>query len=73
MILVIVACHLADIMLGTQSAFKSMVVCVFLGNEILSIIENAVLSGIPIPNCIKKELEKRFEQLKPNSKENEKK
>lgn len=45
-----------DTALGA-SVFQSMVLCMYIANEGLSIIENATLLGVPVPNGIKDALE----------------
>lgn len=62
MILVIAAVNILDTVLQAPVEFKTIIISLFLSNEILSVLENAILSGIPIPDCIKRELEKRLEQ-----------
>lgn len=66
MILVICTCHLADEMLAIPTipiGFKNVIVCIFICNEILSILENAAIAGIPIPKCFKTVVAQRFEQV----------
>lgn len=64
MILVLTAVWKADEILKGPIQFKSIITCIFIGNEIISILENAIIAGIPIPNCFKKQLEKRLEQYR---------
>lgn len=54
MIFVIVAvAHLVDKAIGQGSIVESMVIFFYLGNEVLSIIENAGRTGLPIPEQLK--------------------
>ena len=55
LLIVLVGCRL-DIMLGT-SYIKDAVCISFVANETLSIIENAGLMGVPIPNVITKAID----------------
>lgn len=45
-----------DTALGA-SVFQSMIICMYIANEGLSIIENASLLGVPIPKALKDALE----------------
>ncbi|MBR8701174.1 hypothetical protein IX317_000069 [Fusobacterium sp. DD29] len=64
MILVLTAVWKADQVLKGPIQFKNIITCIFIGNEVISIIENAIIAGIPIPDCFRKQLEKRFEQIR---------
>lgn len=48
--------HLLDVALGTNF-IRGGVILAFISNETISIIENATLMGIPIPNALKKALD----------------
>ena len=46
--------HIADVhIVGTGSALRSAVVCFYLSNEGLSLLENAAHIGLPIPDKMK--------------------
>ena len=46
--------HIADVhIVGTGSALRSAVVCFYLSNEGLSLLENAAHIGLPIPEKMK--------------------
>jgi toxin secretion/phage lysis holin len=50
--------HIVDSqVIGTGSALRSAVICFYLSNEGVSIIENAAHLGLPIPNKLKAALE----------------
>ena len=54
MIFVLVAVgHLVDKALGDGSMIQNAVIFFYLGNELLSIIENAGRTGLPVPEQIK--------------------
>lgn len=55
LLIVLVAARL-DIILGTEF-IRDAVVIGYIANEIISIIENAGLMGVPIPEAIKKAIE----------------
>lgn len=55
LLIVLVACRL-DIVIGT-TYIKDAVVIAFVANETISIIENAGLMGIPIPEVLKKAID----------------
>lgn len=55
-ILVIVLAYQLDILFDGKLAIKTLAVGVFISNEGLSILENASICGIPIPEKIKKVL-----------------
>lgn len=65
LLMVLIACRL-DMALGS-TFIKDAVVIAYIANETISIIENAGLMGIPIPNVIKKAIE----VLKARSDKNE--
>lgn len=55
-ILLIVSCSaIAERVLGIQVA-REIIVCFFIANEILSIIENGVEIGVPTPEWLKEAL-----------------
>ena len=53
--IVLIACRL-DLLLNT-SYIKDAVVIGFCANELISIVENAGLMGVPMPNAIKKAID----------------
>lgn len=54
MIFAIVAVgHMIDTALGENHIFRDAVIYFYLANELLSILENAGRTGLPIPNVIK--------------------
>lgn len=53
--IVLVACRL-DLLIGT-SYIKDAVIIAFCANELISIVENAGLMGLPIPNVIIKAID----------------
>jgi toxin secretion/phage lysis holin len=54
MIFAIVAvAHLIDTAIGESHLFRDAVIYFYLANELLSILENAGRTGLPIPNQIK--------------------
>ena len=55
-ILVIVLAYHLDILLGSKLGIKTLTIGVFISNEGLSILENASICGVPIPEKIKKVL-----------------
>ncbi len=61
--IVLIACRL-DLLIGT-SYIKDAVIIAFCANEVISIVENAGLMGLPIPNVIIKAID----VLKEKSKE----
>ncbi len=64
MILVFVLCaHRLDIAAGT-SCIRSAVIAAYIVNEMVSLIENAGLMGLPVPEILKKAIE----ALRNNSK-----
>ena len=60
----IVLAHWFDIILG-QDTFRSVAVLFFIGNEGLSILENAANCGLPIPQKLKDTLA-QFTEFKKN-------
>lgn len=55
--LVVAIAHFVDYATGQDALIRSMVVMFFLGNEGLSIIENAANAGLPMPEKLKASLE----------------
>ena len=53
--IVLIACRL-DLLIGT-SYIKDAVIIAFCANELISIVENAGLMGLPIPDVIKKAID----------------
>ena len=53
--IVLIACRL-DLLIGT-SYIKDGVIIAFCANELISIVENAGLMGLPIPDVIKKAID----------------
>lgn len=45
--------HLADKAIGDGSLIQTTVIFFYLGNELLSILENAGRTGLPVPDAIK--------------------
>lgn len=57
-ILLVGVAHIADLhVVGTGSALRGAVVCFYLSNEGISILENAAHLGLPIPEKLKTVLE----------------
>src|SRR5574344_2639865 len=56
MLLIILVAYRLDLTIGTNY-FRDGAVIAFICNETISIIENAGLMGIPIPNVIKKAID----------------
>ena len=56
MLLVVCVAYAVDVLMGT-SFLRDAVVIAFIVNEALSILENAALMGVPIPNVILNSLE----------------
>lgn len=66
MIVLVALAHQLDMALGIDFV-RAGVVYAFLSNEVLSVIENATLMGIPVPDVIKKALDishGKFEETK---------
>lgn len=49
--------HLADKAIGEGSMIQNAIIFFYLGNELLSIIENAGRTGLPVPEQIKNTVE----------------
>lgn len=57
-ILVMVALgHMVDVAIGTGETVRNMVIAFYIANEGLSILENVVTLGLPVPDSLKKILE----------------
>lgn len=52
MFLLVAVAHLIDVLLGGSDAFKTAVCLFYIGNEGISIIENAEKLGVPIPQFL---------------------
>ncbi len=66
MILCLVSiCHIIDVhVIGDKSIIMSAALMFYIGNEGISILENAVLIGIPVPEALKKALKQLTEKGK---------
>lgn len=53
MILVVAVAHIIDVVLGTNNMIRDAIVFFYIGNEILSFIENVGRIGVPLPNKLK--------------------
>ena len=53
----IILAHQLDLMFGNNINTRFIVICFYVGNEGLSIIENAAILGIPVPTKLKSVLE----------------
>ncbi|WP_142391126.1 phage holin family protein, partial [Bacillus thuringiensis] len=42
----------ADVVMGTNSAIREATIFFFIGNELLSLLENAGRMGIPLPQVL---------------------
>jgi toxin secretion/phage lysis holin len=51
-IIVVAAAHLADQAMGTEHIARDAVIFFYLANELLSILENAGKTGLPVPDQI---------------------
>lgn len=67
-ILVIVLAYQLDILFEGKFAIKTLTIGVFISNEGLSILENASLCGLPIPEKLKKVLV-QYQESKKNKRE----
>lgn len=61
LLIVLVAARL-DLLIGDQSFVRDAVVIAFAVNELLSIIENAGLMGVPVPKVLRRAIEVLKEQ-----------
>lgn len=57
LLLIVAAGHKIDITLGSGNAFRDAAIFFYLGNELLSIIENSGRIGLPVPEQIKRAVE----------------
>lgn len=58
LILIVVAlAHILDVAINTDNTCKNMVILFYIANESLSILENVVTIGLPVPKFLKKILE----------------
>lgn len=66
MILCLVSiCHIIDAhVIGDKSIIMSAALMFYIGNEGISILENAVMIGIPVPEALKKALKQLTEKGK---------
>jgi toxin secretion/phage lysis holin len=51
--LLVAAGHLVDVVIGKGSMIQDAITFFYLGNELLSILENAGRTGLPVPTQIK--------------------
>lgn len=66
MIGVVVLAHQIDLLFEGKSAVKSLTIGILLSNEGLSILENASICGVPIPEKLKNMLEQYKESKNKN-------
>lgn len=67
-ILLVGVAHIVDLhVVGTGSALRSAVVCFYLSNEGVSLLENAAHLGLPIPDKLKMVLEQLHDRDDKNS------
>lgn len=58
MVLIVLVATLVDRAIGSQAmVFQTSLVCYYIANEGLSVLENASLMGVPFPDKIKRALE----------------
>ena len=73
-ILLVGVAHIIDLhVVGTGNALRSAVVCFYLSNEGVSLLENAAHLGLPIPEKLKailQQLHNREEHTEDNKEEN---
>ena len=62
-LVIILIAHFVDLLIGTQY-IRDAVVIAFTVNEILSILENCALMGVPIPNVLLKGIDVLKQQAK---------
>lgn len=55
-LLVVLIAHRLDVLIGTEY-IRTAVVIAFCANELISIVENLGIMGVPLPNVIKKAIE----------------
>lgn len=56
-LLIICAAHFVDYAINQDLMIRNMVILFFIGNEGLSLVENAANAGVPIPQKLKETLE----------------
>jgi len=67
-ILLVGVAHIVDLhVVGTGNALRSAVVCFYLSNEGVSLLENAAHLGLPIPDKLKMVLEQLHDRDDKNS------
>lgn len=67
-ILLVGVAHIVDLhVVGTGSALRSAVVCFYLSNEGVSLLENAAHLGLPIPDKLKMVLEQLHDRDDKNN------
>lgn len=67
-ILLVGVAHIVDLhVVGTGSALRSAVVCFYLSNEGVSLLENAAHLGLPIPDRLKMALEQLHDREDKNN------
>lgn len=67
-ILLVGVAHIVDLhVVGTGSALRSAVVCFYLSNEGVSLLENAAHLGLPIPDKLKMVLEQLHDRHDKNN------
>ncbi|MGD7051411.1 phage holin family protein [Sutcliffiella horikoshii] len=57
MFTLVAVAHQLDLIIGDSGVFMDMVIFFYLGNELLSILENAGRTGLPIPDQLKKAIQ----------------
>ena len=63
--------HIIDLhVVGTGSALRGAVICFYMSNEGLSLLENAAYIGLPIPDKLKAVLEQLHDRDKKEGKDN---
>lgn len=62
MLVVLVATLLDRAIGNTSMVFQSAATCYYIANECLSVLENAVLIGLPVPQVVKNALEEMREK-----------
>lgn len=69
LILVLVGiAHIIDtLVIGTGGAIRGMVICFYLSNEGVSLIENAAYLGLPVPEKLKEVLEQLHDREEKNN------
>lgn len=57
MFVIVAAAHFADKLIGEGSMVMNAAIFFYAGNELLSLVENAGRSGVPVPEVLKKAIE----------------